>query len=62
MKDILMFVFTFAGLGVLCYVRTVGAQRASRMHIDQPEWTPQEKKLLIVAFGLIGLGLVLAFI
>lgn len=61
MRDILMYISTFIGIGVLCYVRTQGAQRANRLKQEYVGWDKNERKLLYIAFGLIGLGLVLAF-
>ena len=57
-----MYICTFVGIAVLGYVRVSGAERARKLHDNNLSWTEKEKKLLFLAFGLIGAGLVLAFI
>ncbi len=62
MRDIIMYLLTFSGIGILCYVRTVGAQRANKLKQEYVGWSSKEQKLLFLAFGLIIAGLVLAFL
>lgn len=61
-RDIIMFISAFSGIGAMAYLRIKYTQRTAN-HPEQPtEYSKEELKIRKIAFILIGIGIALACI
>jgi len=60
-RDILMFIFGFGGIGLLCYVRVHFTNRQQKSS-EPLDYNEQEAKLRKIAIALIIIGVALALI